>query len=212
MKPSIKDLTREGIMNKYLALAALSLPLLYGCSGTQVKRIDTGAVVDLSGRWNDTDARLSAEELVADCISKPWLAAASTGTSMEPPTVIVGTVDNQTSEHINTGLLVENLQRALINSGKVTFVASKAERANVRGERLDQDTNASEDTKKANGQELGADYMLSGSISSIEDREGGKAVVLYQVDMKLLNVKTNQISWSGQKQIKKFVKRSGSSW
>jgi len=138
--------------------------------------------------------------------------ALGTRCSGSKPTVIVGTIRNQRSEHINTGLLVENLQRALINSGKVTFVASKEERANVRGERLDQDTNASEDTKKANGQELGADYMLSGSISSIEDREGGKAVVLYQVDMKLLNVKTNQISWSGQKQIKKFVKRSGSSW
>jgi PBP1b-binding outer membrane lipoprotein LpoB len=30
--------------------------------------------------------------------------------------------------------------------------------------------------------------------------------------MKLLNVKTNQIAWSGQKKIKKTVKRSGSGW
>jgi hypothetical protein len=199
-------------MNKYIALAALALPLLAGCGGTQVKRIDTAAVVDISGKWNDTDSRLSAEELVSDCISKPWLAAASSGTSMEPPTVIVGTVRNLSSEHINTALLVENLQRALINSGKVTFVASKEERAEVRDERLDQNTNASEETRKAHGQELGADYMLSGVISSIEDKEGGKAVILYQVDMKLLNIKTNQIAWSGQKQIKKFVKRSGSGW
>ncbi len=199
-------------MNKYIALAALLLPLLAGCGGTQVKRVDTAAVIDISGRWNDTDSRLSAEEMVADCISKPWLAEASSGASMEAPTVIVGTVRNQSSEHINTALLVENLQRALINSGKVKFVASKEERAEVRDERLDQDTNASEESKKAHGQEIGADYMLSGVISSIEDKEGGKAVILYQVDMKLLNVKTNQIAWSGQKQIKKFVKRSGSGW
>ena len=199
-------------MNKYIALAALLLPLLAGCGGTQVKRVDTAAVIDISGRWNDNDSRLSAEEMVADCITKPWLDEASSGASMEAPTVIVGTVRNQSSEHINTALLVENLQRALINSGKVKFVASKEERAEVRDERLDQDTNASEESKKAHGQEIGADYMLSGVISSIEDKEGGKAVILYQVDMKLLNVKTNQIAWSGQKQIKKFVKRSGSGW
>lgn len=199
-------------MNKYFALAALTLPLMAGCGGTQVKRVDTAAVIDISGRWNDTDSRLAAEELVADCISRPWLAEASAGPSMEAPTVIVGSVRNLSSEHLNTGVLVEDLQRALINSGKVKFVAGKNERAEVREERLDQDTNASEETRKAHGQEIGADYMLSGSVSSLEDREGGKSVILYQVDMKLLNMKTNQIAWSGQKKIKKSVKRSGSSW
>ena len=54
--------------------------------------------------------------------------------------------------------------------------------------------------------------MLSGNISTIVDKQGGKAVVLYQVNMKLLDMKTNQISWSGQKKIKKSVKRSKSSW
>ncbi len=197
-------------MKHYIGLAALlALPLLSGCSGTQVKRLDTAAVVDISGKWNDTDSRLTAEELISDCLSRPWLAAAS-GISMNAPTVIVGTVRNQSNEHINTGTLVEDLQHSLINSGKVTFVASKDERGEVRDERLDQDTNASDETKKAHGQESGADFMLSGVISTIEDKEGGKSVILYQTDMKLLNMKTNQIVWVGQKKIKKSVKRSGS--
>ncbi len=199
-------------MKTYLGLAALlALPFLAACSGTQVKRVDTAAVMDVSGKWNDTDSRLTAEELVADCLSKPWLSSAS-GLSMNAPTVIVGVVRNESNEHINTGAFVEDLQRSLINSGKVTFVATKEERAAVRDERLDQDTNASEATKKAHGQESGADFMLSGSISTIEDREGGKSVILYQTDMKLLDMKTNQISWVGQKKIKKSVKRSGSSF
>ena len=197
-------------MNYYLGLCALlTLPFLAGCSGTQVKRLDSTQVVDISGKWNDTDSRLTAEELVADCLSRPWLNAAS-GMSMTAPTVIVGTVRNQSNEHINTGIFVEELQRMLINSGKVTFVASKEERTDVRDERLDQDTNASDETKKSHGQETGADFMLSGSIGTIEDKEGGKSVILYQVDMKLLNMKTNQIAWSGQKKIRKSVKRSGS--
>jgi len=199
-------------MKNYLLLAPLlAVPLLAGCGGTKVKRIDTAAVVDISGKWNDTDSRLTAEEMIGDSLSRPWISAAS-GPAGENPTVIVGTVRNDSSEHINTGVFVEDLQRALINSGRVTFVASKTERGEVRDERLDQDTNASEATKKAHGQEAGADFMLSGNISTIEDKEGGKSVILYQVNLKMLNMKTNQISWSGQKKIKKFVKRSGSTW
>jgi uncharacterized protein (TIGR02722 family) len=199
-------------MKKYLLLAPLlALPLLAGCGGTQIKRIDTAAVVDISGKWNDTDSRLTAEEMIADCLARPWISAAA-GPAGENPTVIVGSVRNESNEHINTGVFVEDLQRSLINSGRVTFVASKDERGDVREERLDQDTNASEETKKAHGQEAGADFMLSGNISTIEDKEGGKSVILYQVNLKMLNMKTNQIAWSGQKKIKKTVKRSGSTW
>ncbi|MDR0735128.1 MAG: penicillin-binding protein activator LpoB, partial [Elusimicrobiota bacterium] len=70
-----------------------------------------------------------------------------------------------------------------------------------------QDEYASEATRKAFGQEVGADYMLSGILSSIVDQEGSKSVVFYQVNLKLINIKTNQIVWNGQKQIKKYVNK-----
>lgn len=184
----------------------LSVALLAGC-GTSVKRMDVGEVKDISGRWNDTDARLVAEEMIKDCLAQPWLGKAKSALGKEP-VVIVGTVRNQSHEHINTETFVENLQRYLINSGEVQFVASKAERGEVRDERLDQDTNASEETRKAHGQEIGADYVLSGVINTIQDSEGGKSVMYYQTNLKLLNVKTNQIAWNGEKKIKKLIKRS----
>ena len=39
-----------------------------------------------------------------------------------------------------------------------------------------------------------------------------KKVVFYQVNLKLLDVQTNQIVWNGQKQIKKNVVRSAVTW
>jgi len=173
--------------------------------------MDVGEVKDISGKWNDTDSRLVAEEMIRDCLSRPWLAKAASEEG-KPPTVIVGTVRNQSHEHIATDTFVENLQRELINSGKVEFVASKGERGEVRDERLDQDVHASEETRKAHGQEAGADFMLSGTINSIQDREGGSEVVYYQTNLKLLNMKTNKISWNGEKKIKKFVKRARAGW
>lgn len=199
-------------MRKIAAYGALAGALLMaGCGGTSVQRMDAGDVKDVSGRWNDTDSRLVAEEMIADCLSRPWYSKASSSLGKNP-TVIVGGVRNQSQEHIAVDTFVEDLQRALINSGKVEFVASKGERGDVRDERVDQDANASEDTRKAHGQESGADFMLSGAINQIVDQEGGKAVVYYQTNLKLLNMKTNQIAWNGQKKIKKFVKRARASW
>jgi len=188
--------------------AALALS---GCGGTSVTRMDANEVKDVSGRWNDTDSRLVAEEMIPDCLSRPWYGKASSELGKNP-TVIVGSVKNQSQEHISTDTFVEELQRALINSGKVEFVASKGERGDVREERMDQDTNSSEETRKAHGQETGADFMMSGTLNQIVDQEGGKSVRLYQINLKLLNMKTHQIAWNGQKKLKKFVKRSGASW
>lgn len=115
-------------------------------------------------------------------------------------------------EHINTGVFVEEIQRALINSAKVDFVASSTERGEIRTERLEQDEFASEATRKAFGKEVGADFMLSGVLNSVVDKSGSKALVFYQVNMKLINIETNQIVWNGQKQIKKYVKRSKVTW
>jgi uncharacterized protein (TIGR02722 family) len=198
-------------MFKSLLLSVCTAFLLAGCASTQVKRMDVGEVKDISGRWNDTDSRLVAEEMIKDCLSRPWLASAADSKG-KPPTVVVGRVRNQSSEHIATDTFIEDLQRELLNSGKVQFVASKSERGEVRDERLDQDTNASEETRKENGQESGADFVLSGVISTITDQEGGQSVVLYQTNLKLLNMTTNQIVWNGAKKIKKYVKRAGASW
>jgi len=197
-------------MKKILGPLVNSLPLLSAC-GTTVSRVDTNTTIDVSGRWNDADSRMAADELIADCLSRPWLTRAKADKG-DNPTVIVGSVRNLSNEHLNTNVLVEDLQRALINSGRVDFVASSAERESVRDERLDQAVNASAETRKAHGQETGADFMLSGTVNTIEDAEGGKSVILYQVDMKLLDMTSNKIVWTGQKKIKKSIKRSSKKW
>jgi uncharacterized protein (TIGR02722 family) len=189
---------------KKLLMLAVMLPFLFAC-GTKVQRMDVDTQKDLSGKWNDTDSRMVAETMIDEALNGPWYARALRTYGGKEPVVIVGTVINESMEHINTGTFINEMQRALINSGKVDFVASSAERGEIRQERLEQDEYASEATRKAFGREVGADYMLSGVLSSIVDQEGRKAVVFYQVNLKLINIETNQIVWNGQKQIKKYV-------
>jgi PBP1b-binding outer membrane lipoprotein LpoB len=124
-----------------------------------------------------------------------------------PAAVIVGPVRNETLEHIPTQTFTNDLQRALAGSGRIVVVAAPDERDAVRAERADQQGNARPSTRAVFGAETGADVMLGGVISSIEDRESGNAVYYYQVDLSLTDLETNEKVWLGQKKLKKVIAR-----
>ncbi len=177
--------------------------VLAACA-TRVERIGVDEVRDLSGAWNDTDSRLVAEEMVRDVLSRPWLSEFQQRSGRRPA-VIVGTIRNLSHEHINVTTFINDIERELINSGRVDFVAAPHERGELRAERKDQELHASEATRKAMGQELGADFMLQGDISTIIDQEGKRQVRYYQVDLTLIDLANNRKVWIGQKKIKKFI-------
>lgn len=178
--------------------------LALGACATKVERISPDEVKDLSGRWNDTDSRLVSEEMIEDVLSRAWLGDFKQQRQRDPA-VIVGGIRNMSHEHINVRTFVNDMERALINSGKVQFVASSGERDEIRAERGDQDIHASEETRNAMGKERGADFMLKGDISTILDTEGKRQVRFYQVDITLISLADNRKVWVGQKKIKKYV-------
>jgi len=194
-----------------LLITGIMIVSISGCASTSVKRTATDEVIDLSGRWNDSDARLTAEELIRDVMQRSWLLDFVEAEGAKP-VVIVGTVRNKSSEHIDLLPLVKSFEKELINSGKVRFVANKEAREEVREERDDQQSNASEDTATRLADETGADFMLQGVITTTVDAVDGKKVVLYQTNMELVNLHTNEISWLGDHQIKKFIEQSKSGW
>ena len=193
-----------------LAAALCVTLMLFGCA-TRVERIDVEETRDLSGEWNDTDSRLVSEEMVRDLLARPWLDK-FINEKGNLPAVIVGEVRNLSHEHINVGTFVGDIERELLNSGGVQFVASKSERGQIREERKDQELNASAETAKRMGEELGADFMLQGAINTILDTEGKEQVRYYQVDLSLISLADNRKVWAGQKKIKKFVKKNSIRW
>ena len=196
-----------------LILIALAVTFLVtGCSNTRtVERIATDEVTDLSGRWNDTDSRLVAEQMIRDLSYRPWVED-YVMEFQRKPAVIVGEIRNKSSEHIQTDVFIKDIERELVNSGKVKFVASSKEREEIREERSEQQIYASDETAKSLAQETGADFMLKGVISSTTDSIEGKAAIFYQVDLELINVESNEKVWIGSKEIKKFVKQAKMKW
>ena len=203
-----KILAAKAVAYRFTIYAILIGVIIFsGCgSSKQVTRVDADTTIDLSGRWNDTDSRMVANEIIGDCLTHPWINDHGISAGGKP-IVIVGGIRNKSMEHIPVATFITDIERAFINSGKVRTVSSSSERSEIREERADQGEFAAIETVKRMGRELGADYMMTGEINTIEDREGGDQVVFYQTDLTLTNIETNEKIWIGQKKIKKFVGR-----
>jgi uncharacterized protein (TIGR02722 family) len=202
---------KEAQMRKYTKKwLFMVLPLLLvGCS-TKVSRVQSDSTIDLSGRWNDADSRLVAEQMVGDCLAQRWLY--KWDSQNKQPAVIIGKITNKSHEHISTETFAKDIEHALLNSGKVNFVASKAERDQIRDEKADQQENASAQTAKSLHEETGADLMMRGDLNSIVDQEGSKAVIYYQITMELVEIESNMKVWIGEKKIKKFVEHASTTF
>jgi len=188
----------------YLYFSLFFMLTLFFCGGTKVARIDQKSITDLSGKWNDTDSRLVTEEMVSDCLSKPWLSNFNNKNN-QPPTIIIGQIYNKTHEHISEETFIKDIETYFVNSGLVNIVEGGVVREQIREERADQQQFANEQTKKNWNEEIGADFMMTGSINSIVDQSGRTKVVFYQVDLELINIETNMKAWIGSKKIKKLI-------
>ena len=201
-------------MKRNLFLIILVIAVLFGCASqgtTGVQRVAADETTDLSGRWNDEYSRQVSQQMITDVLSRPWISNWVNDNDSKP-TVIVGRVRNLSDEHIEMDTFVKDIERELINSGRVKFVASKMERKGVRDERMEQQTHASEDTVKNLGNETGADFMLIGGIKTIVDQAGGTRAKYYQIDMELVNIESNEKVWIGSKKIKKIINKKSTKW
>ena len=188
-----------------LFIAIVSIFLFASCTSTKVERIDAETVTDLSGYWNDTDVRLVSQTLVEECVN----ANAITNyikTEGKLPVVIVGSFRNQSDEHMDTSILVQKFEAALINSVKVDFVASSEQREELRKEILEQQEWSSLETTSRLANELGADFMLMGAVKTIVDSIDNKSTRTYYVTAELIDIESTRKLWIGENsEIKKFI-------
>jgi uncharacterized protein (TIGR02722 family) len=179
--------------------------VLSSCSRRSVTRVSPDQQIDLSGRWNDTDSKLVAEEMINDVLSRPWQSEFRSAYDKKP-VVIVGIIANKTSEYIEAGTFIKDIEREFINSGMVRVVQNAEFREKIREERADQNEFASPETQSRWGRELGADFMMFGVITSITDSYKNEKVISYKVNLELANLETNEKVWIGDKEIKKYIR------
>jgi PBP1b-binding outer membrane lipoprotein LpoB len=204
-------------MKKYfrvLFIVSAALLAFSACaSGPRVSMADPNTRTDRSGRWSDADSRQVSATLIEKCLDSPGLddyidryKARHNG---ERPSIVLQRFSYEASEHINTDIIASIMEEAIVNSGKLKFVAGGEQRENIRAERQDQQSYASEDTAAALGNETGAALVLTGNISVQVDRAGGTQDRSYFVSAELIDVENGEKIWIGRDDsIKKTIQQS----
>lgn len=175
------------------------------CQTRKVTRIDPSTEIDLSGRWNDTDSRKVADQMIYDLFESDKFKEYTKQLGRKP-VMIMGMIRNKTSEHIDAENYVKKFEYVIHNSNAADIVESDEFRDKLRVERTQQQDFADSETAKKFGKELGADVMLFGEMTSEEDYYNNKRVVNYVTTLFLTDIESSKRIWYGQNEIKKFVK------
>lgn len=191
---------------KLLALFLVTVSLFSCSTKREVTRVAYDEQIDLSGRWNDTDSWRTAQDITNQILNDRWIRDFNNDNAGERPKVIVGLMKNKSHEHIDAETFVKDIEKAFIRTGSVRLIQGGEKREELRYERQDQQDYSSPATMKKWGRELGADFMLHGTINSIVDTYNKQKVLYYQIDLELTNLETNEVVWIGDEKIKKYVK------
>jgi len=197
----------------FILVLTVGLLFLFSCTGSsrRVARIAVDKTTDISGRWNDSDARMTAEYMVKDLLSRHWLTDFMDKNDAKP-ILVIGKIQNRTSEHLDAAVFIREIEKELLNSGEIRFVASGKSRKSIRQERMEQQSYASVESAKELANEQAADYMLTGAIVSVEDTFEGEKTILYKVSLELVDVENNVKVWMGNKDIKKRIHQDKYRW
>jgi uncharacterized protein (TIGR02722 family) len=186
-----------------------------GCAGpdVQVSRVAAGTATDLSGRWNDTDARLTSESLIQECFASAWIVNFMEEQGRKP-SIRVRSVVNKTDEHIDAQVFIKNIERALVNSGKARVLAQEGSELSAVDSEQERAVSGkqSDDTAVSVGQETGADFVVSVRVGSILDQVDGRKTKFYKINFELISPTTGEKAWMGDYEIKKLVSQRSVGW
>jgi len=125
------------------------------------------------------------------------------------PVVVVGKLKNSTSEHIDMQSLADKIQTALVNTGKFQFT-DRASRTAVAEEYEYQGSGyVRPDQAKGPGQQIGADFIMTGELASIKQAVGSDEFIYYKMTGKLINLRTGILEWTDEKELKKKFRKRG---
>lgn len=198
-----------------LPLMVATILTCTACSASApvVRRISAQTATDLSGTWNDTDARLTSESLIRDCFAAAWMGDFQRQ-NKRLPTIRIASITNKTDEHIDAEVFIKNIEAAVIQSGRARVLAQ----AGLETSAIDSEQARAASGRQApttsvkSGQELGADYVVAVRMSSIIDQISKKMTKFYKINVELISPTTGEKTWIGDYEIKKLISDKKARW
>ena len=185
--------TRNGVVLVTVAVLLCAA----GCA-TKVEYGDPSAVETLTVDFGATDLQMIAEKMVRSMLVSPVIQQRTR------PVVQVSAVRNKTNEHIDTRSITDKIRTTLIQSGQVRFSAAESREDVLRELEYQRGSGyVDPETRRQVGRQVGADFLLTGEITSITKQRGKVRDVYYKITMNLVNLETGLIDWADEKEIRK---------
>jgi uncharacterized protein (TIGR02722 family) len=203
----------DSLSARIIFWAAMTAALiLAGCSAS-TRDVSPDEAVHYDEGYDFTDKKAIVEAMVTSLITKSPLAARN-----DRPVMIIYTVANRTSEHIATDGITDDIRQKILESGKAQFV-NKEQRDNIERELAYQyGGNVLPETRVAMARQIGAEYMLSGTLRSIEKKQQRqirwfkKEMNYYSLVLELTSLQTGLIEWTDSKEIVRESSRPFIGW
>ena len=186
--------------------------LLAGCaSNGKVSYVDPQGVDTTSINFNSTDLQTTTQKMAGGMLSSG--AVARITDNDKQPVVFFSTIRNETAEHINASMLANTVSTEIINSGKFRFTdMSQVKQMKEQMDYQAQSGMIDQNTATKMGQQIGAQYMIYGSIADMNSMNSDQRSLYYLITLKMIDLKSGIIVWQDQKQIRKVQKRSSVGW
>lgn len=196
-----------------LVAVALIVPMVTGCAmfRASVSDVNVEEKKHFDADFDATDMRQITESVVDDILSGPFLKQDT------PPIMMIAGVQNRTSRYVDTKNLTDRMRTLLIKSGAVQFI-NAARREDLLKEQGYQAANATADTQVGIGKQLGAKYMITGSLTEMR-KESPKQVRIskqewnyYKLTMEVTDLETGLIAWTTEKEFARQASKPLIGW
>lgn len=136
-----------------------------------------------------------AEEMINDFLARPG----------EPPIMMIPGIENRTSQYMDTKALTDRMRTEIFKSGKAQFV-NESRRADLLKEQGYQAANVTPETQVNIGRQLGAKYMITGSMIEMSQRSPREVRVsktkekYYKLTVEVTDLETGLLAWTTERE------------
>ena len=194
-----------------LMMSCLTLFAMASCAA-YTKNLSPKDELHYDASYDFSDKQQIVDRLVTPLLSAPLFPVQT------KPIMIVYPIVNETSEHISTGGISDAIRLKLIQSGKYRFI-NERQRENIQKEAIYQDQGyVDPDLMVEWGRQLGADYILSGTLRSIKKEQPKqwrlhkKERIYYSLDLTMTDLKTGEMVYADQAELAREASRPVIGW
>ncbi|MBI2982269.1 MAG: penicillin-binding protein activator LpoB, partial [Deltaproteobacteria bacterium] len=121
--------------------------------------------------------------------------------------IIISLFTNATDEHIDILSLTNKIRTSLLKADRFTFLNERLRKAMAEEYEYQQSGYVNPETAKMKGKQMGADWLISGHITSIRQPVGKQEIVYYKTTLEVTDLESSAILWADEVELKKAFKR-----